>query len=267
MKTADVQALLADAGYYKGRLDGVLGPQTLRAVQIVSRNGSFDWRAWPDARQAVAAGQVILGAQGFEPGAIDGLPGHNTAEALRAWRYAQANGGQREFIDRPARGPEPAQAHVWPRHDEIEYRFGKAGGRETTAGTCQLPFAFPLAWNLSASVREFSCHRLVAAPFTRIFAEAARHYGEAEYRRLRLDLFGGCFNNRNMRGGTKKSTHAYGVAIDLDPERNQLRWGRARAAFARPEYEPFWAIVEAEAMISLGRVANMDWMHFQAVRL
>jgi hypothetical protein len=267
MQMRDVQSLLADAGYYRGEVDGLIGPQTRRAIEIVRRNGSFDWRGWSEARQAVAAAQVILGAQGYEPGAIDGLPGHNTAEALRAWRYARANGGQREFIERPARGPEPAQAYIWPRHDDIEYRFGRAGGVEATAGRCRLPFAFPIAWNLSESVREFSCHRLVADAFTRIFAEAARHYGEAEYRRLRLDLYGGCFNNRNMRGGTRKSTHAFGAAIDLDPERNQLRWGRDRAAFARPEYEPFWAIVEAEGMVSLGRAANMDWMHFQAVRL
>jgi peptidoglycan hydrolase-like protein with peptidoglycan-binding domain len=266
MNVQDVQALLAQARYYRGRIDGDLGAATRRAIDIVRRNGGFDWAAWPEARQAVAAGQVILAAQGFEPGGIDGLAGHNTREALRGWRYAQAN-DTREVIDRVERAAPPPGAGRWPRHAEIEQRFGRAGGVEATAGTCVLPFPFPIAWNLVESVAHFSCHRSVAAAFQSVFAEAARHYGEAEYRRLRLDLYGGCFNNRNMRGGTRKSTHAYGAAVDLDPERNQLRWGRDRAAFARPEFNAFWSIVEAQGLVSLGRAADMDWMHFQAVRL
>jgi len=55
--------------------------------------------------------------------------------------------------------------------------------------------------------------------------------------------------------------------VDLDPGRNQLKWGRDRAVFARPEYEPFWQIVESEGLVSLGRAKNFDWMHFQAARL
>lgn len=39
------------------------------------------------------------------------------------------------------------------------------------------------------------------------------------------------------------------------------------ASFARPEYEPFWAIVEEEGLVSLGRTRDFDWMHFQAARL
>ena len=70
-----------------------------------------------------------------------------------------------------------------------------------------------------------------------------------------------------MRGGTRLSTHAWGIAIDWDPERNQLKWGRDRAAFADAAYEPWWQAWESEGWVSLGRERNFDWMHVQAARL
>ena len=70
-----------------------------------------------------------------------------------------------------------------------------------------------------------------------------------------------------MRGGTRWSTHAWGIAIDYDPDRNQLKWGRDRAAFARPEYDAWWRLWEEEGWVSLGRTRNYDWMHVQAAKL
>ena len=92
------------------------------------------------------------------------------------------------------------------------------------------------------------------------------HYGPDGVRELRLDRYGGCFNPRKKRGGTSWSTHAWAIALDFDPERNRLQWGRERAAFARPEYHRWWELWEEEGWVSLGRVANFDWMHVQAAR-
>ena len=50
----------------------------------------------------------------------------------------------------------------------------------------------------------------------------------------------------------------------MDPENNRLRWRADKAALARPEYDKFWEIVEAEGWTSLGRAKGYDWMHFQA---
>jgi hypothetical protein len=150
-----------------------------------------------------------------------------------------------------------------PAYADLDRIFGPAAGPASTAGRCVLPFPFVIAWDKSQRVNSFACHALVAPALTTIFAKAAKHYGEKEYRRLRLDLFGGCFNHRPMRGGTRLSTHSWGIAVDLDPQRNQLKWGRDRAAFAQPEYAPFWKIVESHGGVSLGRARNMDWMHFQ----
>lgn len=153
-----------------------------------------------------------------------------------------------------------------PSYADIEKFYGSAGGKLASSGRAVLPFAFPLAWDTSQRLLSFSCHAFVAKSLTSIYAEAAKHYGEKEFRRLRLDLFGGCFNHRPMRGGTALSTHSWGVAVDHDPQRNQLRWGRDRAAFAQPAYDVWWRIVEAHGAFSLGRAKNYDWMHFQFVK-
>lgn len=86
-------------------------------------------------------------------------------------------------------------------------------------------------------------------------------------RALGLDLFGGCLNVRAMRGGKALSMHSWGIAIDVDPEHNPLRWGRDKARMAGPDYAPFLDIWESEGWISLGRERNYDWMHVQAARL
>lgn len=51
------------------------------------------------------------------------------------------------------------------------------------------------------------------------------------------------------------------------PDRNQLKMGRDRAVFARPDYDVWWRCWEEEGWTSLGRTRNYDWMHVQAARL
>lgn len=156
---------------------------------------------------------------------------------------------------------------MYPTYDQMDDFYGPAGGPDCTAGIVNLPISFKLAWDTSKNITSFRCHKKLQTPFKAIFDQAVRHYGETKFRELRLDLFGGCFNHRMMRNGTRLSTHSWGAAVDLDPERNQLRWGRDRASLAKPEYEAFWKIVEKQGAVSLGRQRNVDWMHFQFSRL
>ncbi len=103
--------------------------------------------------------------------------------------------------------------------------------------------------------------------FEELLRMLVEHYGIQEIQRLRLDLLGGCLNVRTMRGGRRYSLHSWGIAVDYDPERNRLKWGRDRASFAQPEYDPWWKLWEEEGWVSLGRHRNFDWMHIQAARL
>ena len=129
--------------------------------------------------------------------------------------------------------------------------------------TIALPYPMRLAWDKNTVIRKMRCHRLVAQNFSNAFSEILQVYGLAEIQRLGIDLFGGCFNFRAMRGGTEWSRHAWAIAIDLDPERNGLKVPYSKSNFAKPEYARLHAIMENHGFENLGKVKGYDSMHWQ----
>lgn len=270
--TTDVQRLLCAAGYYSGDIDGDIGPKTRAAIrQVLGANAArlpVGWDGWSRKRQMILAAQVILKAAGFEDvGAFDGYAGMLTRQALTDWNELQAT-GQRPAPWRPDDTPEPDDntrpIPAWGKQRDVERRFGVAGGPQCTAGRVTLPYTMRIAWNLADTIQSFACHEDVADSVERVLGRVASAYAPEEIARLGLDLFGGCFNLRKKRGGATLSMHAYGVAIDWDPERNQLKWNRTRARLAKADAEEWWRCWEAEGWLSLGRARDFDWMHVQA---
>ena len=148
--------------------------------------------------------------------------------------------------------------------NEIVKKYGKPN--ETGEGyltTILLPYPMKLAWDLDTKVSKMRCHKLAAEAFENVFNDLLAHYGMKEIERLGIDLFGGCFNYRKMRGGSEWSKHSWAIAIDLDPARNKLKETAKTARFARPEYQPMIDIFYNNGFISLGIEKNYDWQHFE----
>lgn len=262
------QHALRHAKLYNGKVDGLAGPKTRAAISAAIADAVATSRAEPAASfqgemRIVASMQHALNLTGFDAGPVDGRMGPRTRGALEELLHLLEE-GQALQLDRDDRGE---GAGRWPLQRDVEKVFGPAGGPRCTAGRVVLPFPFVLAWEPERTLLSFSCHEQVAQPLEAIFRDAAAAYGEREFRRLRLDHFGGCYNLRKMRGGSRLSMHSWGLAVDLDPERNQLKWGSDRAAFAHKDYRVFWECVEAQGAVSLGKQRDFDWMHFQFARL
>jgi len=129
--------------------------------------------------------------------------------------------------------------------------------------TLTLPYPMRLAWDLETSVTRMRVHKLVKDNFEAVFNDLLKEYGYVKIKELGIDLFGGCFAYRKMRGGSSWSKHSWGIAIDLDPARNTLKETAATARFARPEYKPMIDIFYKHGFIGLGKEKNYDWMHFE----
>jgi hypothetical protein len=144
---------------------------------------------------------------------------------------------------------------------EVIKHFGQPGPDRLTIITT--PYPLRIAWDLKTYVNRIQCHEDIAEPLLNVFNDLLAAYGLREIKRLGIDLYGGCYNYRKMRGGTSWSKHSWGIAIDLDPSRNLLHETSKTARFARPEYKKMIDIFEKHGFVSLGRAKNYDWMHFE----
>lgn len=269
----DFKMVMSHAGYYEGPVDGSLNGACLKAAEEAIQDHLAhmpdDWHDWPNSRKIVVAVQVVLTQDGYDVGPADGFYGPLTAEAIYDYHYFKEQGERPTTDWRPdEQEPQSKPAkNEWPNSAGLIKYFGEPGGKACTAGVVKLPYPMRLAWDLKTEVTTIRCHERVADSASRALQKIADAYSPEYIESMGFDLFGGCFNHRLKRGGTTLSVHSFGAAIDFDPLRNQLRWGKDRASLARPEADDFWRIWESEKWVSLGRARNFDWMHVQAVNL
>ena len=146
---------------------------------------------------------------------------------------------------------------------ELKRVYGEPDERGGYLVRLKLPYPMRIAWDLKTKVTTTLCHEKVADELLAIFTDIKECYGYDYLKELGIDIYGGCFNYRKMRGGSDWSRHSWGVAVDLYPQMNKLRWSKDSALFAKPEYENMIDIFYEHGFESLGREKNYDWMHFQ----
>lgn len=230
--------------------------------------------------------QSRLTAHGYPVGPIDGVLGPATTAALKAFQKGRglevtgkADGSTVAMLRNPSsavlpeklagvpprdvEAPEGTKTQ-WPRQRDCMAFYGAVGTSQTQI---DIPYDMVLAWDRSAHVRKMTLHTKVAASAKRVLEKVAEIYTPQDRAGLGLDVFGGSLNVRRMRGGSAYSMHSWGIAIDFDPERNQLNWKAPKARLSHPDAVPFWQAWEAEGWLSLGRARDFDHMHIQAARL
>lgn len=125
---------------------------------------------------------------------------------------------------------------------------------------------YPLYYE-GRQVPSIRVHRAVGDRVKAAMREILEHYGIEEIHRLGLDIYGGSYNYRTTSSGKAMSMHAWGIALDFDPEHNAYSTKAPQATLSRPDRKAFVDIWEKHGFINLGRHAGYDWMHFQCARL
>lgn len=266
-----VQQHLQSLGHYNGPIDGRPGAGTEAGTNWVITQRTTELPVgslnYPLDRRMILVLQLMCKDKAIDCEPIDGYWGPVTQNAYESLLHLLATGQ----LPPNWRDEEPSDANPqsWPRDtgNQAAMRafYGAPGSPPIKKIRC--PWTLRLAWDTSVRVTYVGCHAKVADSAERVLSKVHAHYGDAELKRLRLDLYGGCFFSRKKRGGSSWSTHAWAVALDWDPARNQLKWGRDRATLDHRDYDFWWRSWEGEGWVSLGRSRNFDWMHVQAARL
>jgi peptidoglycan hydrolase-like protein with peptidoglycan-binding domain len=114
-------------------------------------------------------------------------------------------------------------------------------------------------------VNSMRLNKKVASSMVSALTEVLAFYGADMIAKLGMNMYGGAFVYRKMRGSTKPSIHAWGCAVDFCHELNGLKDLGDNALFSQAPYAAFMDIMEKHGWYNQGRGKGNDFMHFQAV--
>ncbi|QTL01896.1 M15 family metallopeptidase [Aquabacter sp. L1I39] len=156
----------------------------------------------------------------------------------------------------------------WPLQREVDSFYGNprgAGGGPSEKWEAGNLVLVPCPWLLrfeGQSVRGIRIHKRCATSLARVLDAIWARCGrsQAEIDRIGMSAYGGSYNFRRGRGLATLSMHAYGCAVDFDPDHNGL--GDPTPAMDRRVIEEF----ERQGWEWGGHWSRPDGMHFQAAR-
>ncbi len=111
-------------------------------------------------------------------------------------------------------------------------------------------------------VKTITVNKMVGTSLLKVFTEILDKCGHDQKKvdAIYASVYAGCYNYRPIRGSANLSNHAFGAAIDIDPEHNALG---VKIGGMSPI---IIAAFDNENWLWGGRYkGRKDWMHFEAV--
>ena len=162
---------------------------------------------------------------------------------------------------------------TWPHQNDTDAFYGnprgmngRASAKWESANLAKVPIPWKLitAWD-GMNVTGVRVHRLCAESLGKVFDDIWLAAGQQQ-RKINewgMNLYGGGYNFRLMRGGSRLSMHSWGCAVDFDPSRNGF--GDTTPNFAN--YPAVRDTFAAEGWTWGGNWSRPDGMHWQAANI
>lgn len=238
--------------------DGIFGNQTLNALAA-----SMNITVIEDKKELTKNIQRNLGV------AADGIVGPKTLEAALKIGSNIIIGAEnllmQKYIEKPIQftkvdyKAKPVKQSILRSGNSI---FGKAGD-ESNLVSVKVPENYPLKYD-GKPVKSIRVHKLAADRLEAALNDIINHYGsDIETVAPGACVYDGSYNFRKTRNSSSQSVHSWGIAIDFDASKNQLKTKAPAARLSQAIYKPFLDILEHHGFLSLGRRQNSDWMHVQ----
>ncbi|MBI2394802.1 MAG: M15 family metallopeptidase [Deltaproteobacteria bacterium] len=143
-----------------------------------------------------------------------------------------------------------------PGRARVERLFGEAyGATEKEVRAALVP------WKLRGHT--FLVHRRALPAFEEVRARLDVAVGKDPSLSPFFEHMGGTFAYRAIAGTTRKSTHSFGIAVDLDPSRGHYWRSDAKPQWKNVVPQAIVDAFEAEGFVWGGRWWHYDTMHFE----
>ncbi len=151
-----------------------------------------------------------------------------------------------------------------PDYSELDDFYGHAEMEPSIPDPCfvqdnceriSLPFMMYLSWNVDRRIGRTAVAEQIAPALIDALKEIRDYKGSAYLRDHGMDLYGGCYNYRAIRGGKYLSTHSWACSFDINPHLGPYKGENKQPQFI------------IDAFIKRGFTTfPWDGMHFQAVQ-
>jgi hypothetical protein len=158
----------------------------------------------------------------------------------------------------------------WPHQSNVDAFYGDPRGsnggpspkwESKNLVRIATPWKLVTGWD-GQTVSKIRVHHKCAPSLLKVFGTIwhAANQDQAKINEWGMNLYGGGYNFRLMRGSTRLSMHSWGCAVDFDPARNGF--GDATPNFAN--YPAVLDAFAAEGWTWGGKWMKSDGMHWQA---